>query len=152
MRLTILLTVFFFLGINANAQMNAETFKTFNCDSINKVTGIASFYHSKFVGRKTATGDIFSNNLYTAASNKLPLGTYVKVINLSNGKEIYVLINDRMAKSNKRLIDLTNLAASKLHFRKKGITRVKLEPVTELEGRAHVLAQQTLLTTPNNKL
>ena len=44
-------------------------------------TGIASFYHDKFEGRMTATGEVFDNEKFTAASNHFKLGTYVKVTN-----------------------------------------------------------------------
>jgi rare lipoprotein A len=103
--------------------------------------GIASFYHDKFEGRKTATGEIFDNGKYTAACNKLKLGTYVKVTNVSNSEVVYVKVNDRMAAGNKRLIDLAEVAAHKLGFYKKGITKVKVEIVPEEEGRLGILAQ-----------
>lgn len=114
--------------------------------------GIASFYHDKFEGRKTATGEIFDNDKFTAASNKLKLGSYVKVTNLNNGQVIYVRINDRMAKSNNRLIDLASIAAKKLHFHKNGIAKVKVEPVSEEEGRKAILAQNSFNLLPGNKL
>ncbi|HNM09031.1 MAG TPA: septal ring lytic transglycosylase RlpA family protein, partial [Chitinophagales bacterium] len=75
-------------------------------------TGIASYYHDKFVGRKTASGEIYSQDKMTAAHKSLPLGTWVKVTNLSNDSTVIVKINDRMPKSNGRSIDLTELAAS----------------------------------------
>ncbi len=89
--------------------------------------GTASFYANKFIGRKTANGEIFSQQKLTAAHNSLPLGTYVRVTNLRNGKTVVVKINDRLHHRNKRLIDLTFLAAQKLGFIKSGLTRVKLE-------------------------
>lgn len=106
--------------------------------------GIASFYHSKFVGRKTATGEVFSNHKYTAASNKLRLGSYVKVTNLENGKVVYVRINDRMAPTNKRLIDLAGVAAEKLDFKSDGLAKVKIEIVNSDEGRTGILAQNII--------
>lgn len=119
------------LGVNAqDGDKQADTRK-----------GIASFYHDKFEGRKTATGEIFDNEKFTAACNKLKLGTYVKVTNVSNGEYVYVKINDRMAAANKRLIDLAEVAAYKLGFHKKGITKVNVEIVPEEEGRLGILAQ-----------
>lgn len=106
--------------------------------------GVASYYHDKFVGRQTANGEIFSNDKFTAASNTLSLNTYVKVTNLSNGEYIYVRINDRMHKDNPRIIDLASVAAKKLGFHKKGITKVKVEIVPEEEGREGILAQNAL--------
>ena len=93
--------------------------------------GTASFYHAKFNGRKTANGEIFSNEKFTAANNFLPLGTYVKVTNLSNGLTVVVKINDRMSKNNKRLIDLSLASASKLKFVDKGLQKVRIEVVED---------------------
>nr|WP_294908105.1 septal ring lytic transglycosylase RlpA family protein [uncultured Lacibacter sp.] len=89
--------------------------------------GMASFYSNKFNGRKTANGEIFSNQKMTAAHNTLPLGTYVRVTNLRNGRKVVVKINDRLHHKNKRIIDLSRTAASKLGFLKSGLTRVKIE-------------------------
>jgi rare lipoprotein A len=90
-------------------------------------TGTASFYANKFNGRKTASGEIFSNKAMTAANNFLPLGTRVKVTNLKNHKSVIVKINDRLHNKNKRLIDLTYAAAHKLGFVSQGTCKVKME-------------------------
>lgn len=90
-------------------------------------TGIASYYHQKFQGRKTATGEIFNHNLLTAASNYFKLGSKVKITNILNGKSVIVTINDRMSKGNKRLVDLTRTAAKQLEFIEKGLCKVLVE-------------------------
>ena len=89
--------------------------------------GIASYYHSKFNGRKTASGDIYDEKKFTAAHNGLPLRTWVKITNLSNNRSVVVRINDRMHPKNKRLVDLSRAAASRLGYIGKGLVRVKLE-------------------------
>ena len=89
--------------------------------------GTASFYSNKFNGRKTASGEIFSQKKMTAAHNTLPLGTYIRVTNLRNKKIVIVKVNDRLHARNKRLIDLTRAAAIQLGFIKSGLTRVKIE-------------------------
>lgn len=114
--------------------------------------GIASYYHDKFEGRKTANGEVFDNDKFTAASNQLKLGSYVRVTNLANGEVVYVKINDRMAKTNERLIDLAKVAAQKLDFENKGITKVKVEVVPEDEGRSGILAQKATDIAPRNEL
>lgn len=114
--------------------------------------GIASFYHPKFEGRKTATGETFANANFTAANNVLPLNTYVKVTNLRNGKVVYVKINDRMAANNSRLLDLTEAAATALDYRNAGTTQVKMEVVSAAEGRQHVLAQRDGVKAKKNTL
>lgn len=104
-------------------------------------SGVASFYHNKFEGRKTATGEIFDNGKYTAASNHFKLGTYVKVTNQSNGKVVYVKVNDRMGHKG-RVIDLAEVAAQDLKFIKRGITNVKIETVSSEEGKRQITAQK----------
>lgn len=88
--------------------------------------GQASFYADKFHGRQTATGEKFSQQKFTAACNSLPLGTWIQVSNLKNGKIVVVKTNDRLDKKTKRLIDLTRIAAAKLGFVSAGLARVKI--------------------------
>lgn len=114
-------------------------------------TGVASFYHDKFEGRKTATGEIFDNDKFTAASNHFKLGTYVKVTNQSNGKVVYVKVNDRMGNQN-RMIDLAEVAAGTLKFRGNGLAKVKIEAVPSEEGKRQVLAQKTASGSTTNQL
>lgn len=90
-------------------------------------TGVASFYDNKFEGRRTANGEIFSQKKLTAASNTLPLNSWARVTNLSNNRSVIVKITDRMHHRNRRLIDLSRSAASKLSFTGKGLTKVKVE-------------------------
>lgn len=85
---------------------------------------MASFYASKFQWHRTASGEFYNEFLMTAACNKYPLGTYLNVTNLSNGKQIIVKINDRIGAH--RLIDLSLAAANKLGMKDKGITKVKI--------------------------
>ena len=117
--------------------------------------GIASYYHDKFVGRQTSTGEVFSNDRFTAASNTLKLNTYVKVTNTKNGKCLYVRINDRMAKSNTRLIDMASICAKKLDYHEDGLAKVKVEVVSEEEGKKGILAQRAELAQeqePTNQM
>jgi rare lipoprotein A len=141
-----ILTIALFIGLGYSAQAEDGGIIA----AVKK--GIASFYHPKFEGRKTATGEVFSNSNFTAASNRLPLNTYVKVTNLRNGKVIYVKINDRMAANNSRMLDLTQTAAAELGYKNAGTTQVKMEVVSDTEGRAHVLAQREDVRTRQNKL
>jgi rare lipoprotein A len=114
--------------------------------------GVASYYHEKFVGRKTATGETFDNEQFTAASNKLKLGTYVKVTNLGNGNIAYVRINDRMAATNHRLIDLASVAADMLDYLENGVAKVKVEVVNEIEGKMGILAESNIRRIMKNEL
>ena len=89
--------------------------------------GTASFYSNSFHGKKTANGEIYSQHKLTAACNVLPLGTWVKVTNLRNGKSVTVKINDRLHAKMTRVVDLSRAAADKLNYIKSGLTRVKVE-------------------------
>lgn len=122
-------------------QQNAANTIQKKVSSEKVVNGVASYYHNKFVGRPTATGETFSNEGYTAASNFFKLGTFVKVTNKRNGKFIYVKINDRMGHPS-RVIDLTERAARDLGYFQNGITKVTIETVSYQEGRRQILAQQ----------
>lgn len=90
-------------------------------------SGVASYYHQKFHGKKTASGDIHDSKKLTAASNLFKLGTIVLVTNIANGQCVEVLINDRMSKNNQRLIDLTHEAAQKIGMIQKGICKVTVK-------------------------
>jgi len=92
-------------------------------------TGYAVHYSDKFQGRKTANNEIFDQNELTGAHKKLRFGTQVKVTNLSNNRSVVVKVNDRMARRNRNVIDLTKRAAEELGFVKSGRARVKLEVV-----------------------
>ena len=89
--------------------------------------GIASFYAEKFNGRKTANGEIYDSQKMTAACNTLPLGTWIRVTNLSNNKSVVVKTNDRMHPRMTRIVDLSRAAAQKLGYIGKGLTKVKVE-------------------------
>ena len=91
--------------------------------------GVASFYSNKFNGHRMANGRTFSNKKMTAANNSLPFGTYVKVTNRANGKWTVVRITDRLHYRNKRLVDLSQTAAKRLGFRRRGLAKVKLEVI-----------------------
>ena len=89
--------------------------------------GTASFYSNSFNGKKTANGEIYSHKKMTAACNVLPLGTWIRVTNLRNGKSVVVKINDRLHARMKRVVDLSKEAADKLNYIKSGLTRVRVE-------------------------
>jgi rare lipoprotein A len=89
--------------------------------------GTASYYANKFEGRKTYTDEIFRQDSLTAASNTLPMHTWVKVTNLRNHKFVFVRINDKMHPRNKRLIDLSRAAATVLGFAGRGLTKVRVD-------------------------
>ncbi|MBS1511457.1 MAG: septal ring lytic transglycosylase RlpA family protein [Bacteroidetes bacterium] len=89
--------------------------------------GLASFYANKFNGRRTASGEIFSQNKFTCACNVLPLDTWIRVTNLHNGRTVIVKTNDRLHPRMKRIVDLSKAAATKLGYTGRGLARVKVE-------------------------
>ncbi|HTJ13807.1 MAG TPA: septal ring lytic transglycosylase RlpA family protein [Dinghuibacter sp.] len=91
--------------------------------------GTASYYGERFRGKKTHTDEVFDPDKLTAACNKLPLKTWVKVTNLRNHRSVILWINDRMHPKNKRLIDVSARAARELGFYARGLTRVKVEVI-----------------------
>ena len=88
--------------------------------------GKASWYGKKFHGRKTSSGEIYDMHSISAAHKTLPLGTYVRVHNLSNSKSIEVRINDRGPFVRGRIIDLSYAAATKLDIVGPGTAPVEI--------------------------
>ncbi len=93
--------------------------------------GTASWYGSYFDGKETASGEPFDMYDLTAAHPTLPLGTYVKVTNLRNGKTVVVRVNDRGPVVEGRIIDLSYQAARVLNLEHQGIQTVRLDLVSE---------------------
>ncbi len=89
--------------------------------------GSASYYSSSMNGRKTSSGEIFNNNLLTAAHKSMKLGTMVKVTNIKNDSTVVLKVNDRLSKSSSHIIDVTLAAAKKLNFVRNGIATVTVE-------------------------
>ena len=94
-------------------------------------TGVASYYHNKFNGRKTASGEVFSNNKLTAAHRTYPFGTYLKVTNVANGKSVVVKVNDRGPFTKGKELDLSRKAFMDITDNpNKGNLQVNIEVVT----------------------
>jgi rare lipoprotein A len=117
----------FFILPSVFAQQADTAVKSKSAKSKKIFYGTASFYSNKFNGRKTANGEIFNQNKLTCACNVLPLGIWIKVTNLKNGRTVVVKTNDRLHPKMKRIIDLTKTAAVKLGYVSSGLTRVKVE-------------------------
>jgi rare lipoprotein A len=91
--------------------------------------GYASFYGKQFSGLKTASGERLSNDSLTCAHRTLPFGTFLKVTNMSNDKEVVVRVNDRGPFVRGRIIDVTRKAAHELDFLQFGTAKVSIEVV-----------------------
>ena len=91
--------------------------------------GNASWYGHYFHGRPTASGERYDMYQLTAAHRELPLGTWVRVTNLRNGRWVLVRINDRGPVPKTRIIDLSYTAAEMLDLKARGVERVRLDIV-----------------------
>lgn len=102
--------------------------------------GTASWYGEYFEGRATASGEPYNMHDLTAAHPSLPLGTWVRVTNLHNGRVVYVRINDRGPIIPGRIIDLSYGAARVLRFQDQGLQRVRLDLVAPRDAQPEQLA------------
>jgi rare lipoprotein A (peptidoglycan hydrolase) len=95
---------------------------------LSTLRGEASYYGKAFAGRKTASGEIFEPERYTAAHRSLPFGTVLRVTRLGKHGVVYVRVNDRGPFGKKRrIIDLSEAAASELDMLRDGICEVRVE-------------------------
>jgi len=101
-------------------------------DRAYRADGLASWYGDDFHGRLTANGEVFDMTSISAAHPTLPMPSYARVTNLSNGKSLIVRVNDRGPFHANRVIDVSYRAASLLEFERSGTARVRVEYV----GRA----------------
>jgi len=92
--------------------------------------GTASWYGENFQGKETASGERYNMYGMTAAHLTLPIGSFVRVTNLHNGRAIVVRVNDRGPIVPGRIIDLSYGAAQALQFRQKGLQRVRLDVIS----------------------
>jgi rare lipoprotein A len=105
--------------------------------------GIASWYGTKFHGRRTSSGEPYDMYAMTAAHKTLPLPTYARITNLENGRSVVVRINDRGPFHDGRIVDLSYTAAYKLGMLAKGTAPVELRVLDPSAPR-----QMAATTTP----
>ncbi len=93
--------------------------------------GVASWYGEAFHGKQAANGELFDMGALTAAHRTLPLGSVVRVVNLANGKHVYVRITDRGPYVNGRILDLSRGAAAQIGMLSGGLSVVRVQLVGE---------------------
>lgn len=91
--------------------------------------GRASYYGSRFHGRRMANGRRFDRDSNAAASRSLPLGTRARVRNLENGRTAVVTIQDRGPRLRSRVLDVSPRIATQLGMREKGTAMVEITPL-----------------------
>ena len=113
------------------SEKDKSVVETSSAVSTMATTGVASYYHNKFNGRKTASGEVFSNDKLTAAHRTYPFGTYLKVTNVANGKSVLVKVNDRGPFTKGKELDLSRKAFMDITDNpNKGNLQVNIEVVT----------------------
>ena len=110
-----------------------------------KEKGVASWYGTKFHGRRTASGEMFSMYGLTAAHRTLPIPSYARVRNVKTGKEIIVRVNDRGPFHSARVMDLSYAAAVKLGIVSLGSAQVEIERLTFDEIRTGAWKRGTVM-------
>ncbi|OJJ14771.1 hypothetical protein BKI52_41605 [marine bacterium AO1-C] len=94
---------------------------------VRTLRGKASYYHNKFHGRKTASGQTYNRYRLTAAHKTLPFNTKVEVRNLKNNRKVLVVINDRLPRTSTRSIDLSRAAAERIGMIRDGVVSVEMK-------------------------
>lgn len=119
----------FLVVIMMISTLGLYSFKSSANDNDEVKTSYASYYHDKFNGRRTASGEVFSNSKLTAAHRTLPFGTKVKVTNLRNGESVVVTINDRGPFHASRALDLSKAAFDEIGSLHRGTMPVEYQIV-----------------------
>ncbi len=109
--------------------VNGKRYRTLSSSRGYRERGIASWYGTKFHGRRTSTQEVYDMYAMSAAHKSLPLPTYVRVTNLANGRSVVVRVNDRGPFHNNRIIDLSYAAAARLGLLARGTGLVEVEAI-----------------------
>ena len=107
--------------------------------------GLASWYGKKFHGRKTSSGEIYNMHAMTAAHKTLPLPSYVRVVNIENGRSIVVKVNDRGPFIGDRIIDLSFAGATKLGVIEPGTAEVEISVLSSSESKSRPVVRTIAL-------
>jgi rare lipoprotein A len=130
-----------------------KTYKVLNSHHGFKQTGMASWYGTKFHGKRTSSGEPYDMYAMTAAHPTLPIPCYVKVTHLQNGKTAIVKVTDRGPFKSDRIMDLSYAAAHKIGVYQNGTGKVKIEVINPAEwDHDSYLADATQINNPKNNL
>ncbi len=130
-------------GNTSPYTVNGVEYEVLDSSAGYREEGIASWYGTKFHGRKTATGEIFDVYAASAAHRSLPLPAYARVTNLENQRSVVVKVNDRGPFHPDRIIDMSYGAAVKLGFAEQGTARVEVIALA-VEGTEDLRADAAL--------
>jgi rare lipoprotein A len=121
-------------------EVLGETYYVMNVSDDFEQRGIASWYGSKFHGRRTSSGEEYDMYAMTAAHKTLRIPVYVEVTNIDNGRKAIVKVNDRGPFHEGRIIDLSYAAATKLGVAQTGTANVKIRVIDSSGGEKPVAA------------
>lgn len=110
-------------------------------------TGRASYYSTRFHGKKTSFGEVHKSTELSAAHRSYPHNTMLEITNLNNNEKVIVRVNDRGPYSKNRLVDISKEAAKLLGILAKGVANVSVR-VVGMEGM--VLLQKDEDIDPNS--
>ncbi len=130
-------------GNPASYKVNGKRYYTLKASSGYRERGIASWYGTKFQGRRTSSGEPYDMYAMTAAHKTLPLPTYVRVTNLENQRSVVLRVNDRGPFYTNRIIDLSYTAASKLGILSKGTGYVEVVALDPRSPEPVIAAETT---------
>jgi rare lipoprotein A len=91
--------------------------------------GVASYYGHRFQGRRTASGERYDVHALTCAHRTAPFGARLRVTDVASGRSVVVRVNDRGPFARGRIVDLSLAAARALGIVRRGVARVRVEPV-----------------------
>lgn len=124
-------------GNPASYEVQGKRYRVLKTSTGFRQTGVASWYGTKFHGRRTSSGERYNMYAMTAAHKTLPIPVYVEVHNLDNDRRIVVRVNDRGPFVNNRIIDLSYVAAKKLGITANGTGRVEIRVIDPGSPQAH---------------
>lgn len=124
-------------GNMAEYEQSGKTYRVRDSSYGYDERGIASWYGEQFQGRPTSSGEPFDMNQLSAAHRTLPLPSWVRVTNLSNGRSVLLRINDRgpFADPDRRIIDVSYAAAVRLGMVESGTASVRVQAVEPWQYR-----------------
>ncbi|ADE13758.1 rare lipoprotein A [Nitrosococcus halophilus Nc 4] len=127
-------------------EVNGQRYHTLRSSRGYREKGIASWYGSKFHGRRTSSGETYDMYGMTAAHRSLPLPSYVVVTNLSNQRQVVLRVNDRGPFHSDRIIDLSYAAAVKLGLAREGTGLVEVRAIEprSVSGRKGEVAEKEI--------
>lgn len=129
-------------GNPANYEVFGKRYRVLESADGYRERGLASWYGTKFHGRRTSSGEPYDMFAITAAHKTLPLPTYVQVRNLENGRSLIVRVNDRGPFHPGRIIDLSYTAAVRLGVYEKGSAKVEVVALTDVPPAPAIPPQQ----------